>query len=318
MAKPDAKLIALMIPGLCLVSNSACSRSPRSSVVEASSSAPAAPTPETPEPKSMEEQSVEPQVESEIEKMEAERRAALLQDAESSIAETRNALAALDQGDKAAALSALQRASGKLSMIVSRDPKLVFAPIDVSTSVIDLYASPDTVKRVVNDAKTQLGNGQVQVARRLVSNLASEANLNVVGVPLGTYPAAIRAAAPLIDAGKLAEAKVALQTALHTLVIQTYVIPLPRLRAQALLSRAEDIAAKSSRTPDDNNQLHNLVESSRNELRLAEALGYGNKDDYKPLYAQLDEVQKKTENGQSGRSLFDKIEQSLRNFKFSS
>jgi len=250
--------------------------------------------------------------------MEAERRAALLKDAESAIAETRNALAALDQGDKAAAQSALQRASGKLKTVVSQDPKLAFAPIDVSTSVIDLYASPDTVKRVVNQAKDQLGNGQVQAARHLVSNLASEANLNVVGIPLGTYPAQIQAIAPLIDAGRLDEAKAALQTALHTLVIQTYVVPLPRVRAQALVHRAREIATKTSRSPDDNNQLRNLVEGARNEIRLAEALGYGNKSDYKPLYAELDEVEKKADNGQSGGSLFDKIEQSLRSFRFSS
>ena len=46
-------------------------------------------------------------------------------------------------------------------------------------------------------------------------------------LPLVTYPAATRAVAPLIDAGKTAEAETA--PALNTLVIETYV----RLRMSA-------------------------------------------------------------------------------------
>ena len=48
----------------------------------------------------------------------------------------------LDQGDKNGALEALERASGKLDLVVSRDPKLALAPVDVTVSVLDLYAVP--------------------------------------------------------------------------------------------------------------------------------------------------------------------------------
>jgi YfdX protein len=59
-----------------------------------------------------------------------------------------NALTALDQGDKNAALAALERASGKLDLIVSRDPKLVLAPVDVTVSVLDLHEMSNTIKPV--------------------------------------------------------------------------------------------------------------------------------------------------------------------------
>jgi hypothetical protein len=49
---------------------------------------------------------------------------------------------------------------------------------------------------------------------------------------------------------------------------------------------------------------------------MAEALGYGSKDSYKPLYAQIDDIQKHVVAGQSGQSLFDKLQKSLKNFKF--
>jgi hypothetical protein len=59
------------------------------------------------------------------------------------------------------------------------------------------------------------------------------------------------------------------------------------------------------------------VGATRNEIQLAEALGYGTKDSHKVLYAQLDDIQKKTDSGQNGRGFFAKLEQSLKNFKFS-
>ena len=318
MANPDWKPIALASLAVCLTLDSSCVRGKHgnSSVVQASSSGPVVSL-ERPESKSMVELSVEPQVQSEIQEMEGERRAALVRDAELAIAETRNAMAALSQGDTSAAKSALERASASLRIVVSRDPSLAFAPVDVSTSIIDLYASPDTVKRAVNEARKELGSAQVQQARRLMSSLASEADIHVVGIPLGTYPDAIRAAVPLIDAGRPDEAKAALGAALHTLVIQTYVIPLPGVRADVLLSRAKQIADDANRTPGDKTELHNLVEAARREIQLAEALGYGNRDDYKPVYAQLDDAEKKAESGQFGAGLFDRIEQSLKSFKLS-
>jgi len=114
----------------------------------------------------------------------------------------------------------------------------------------------------------------------LVTPLASEADTHVAQIPLATYPAAIKVVAPLIDAGKTEEAK----AALNTIVIETYVIPLPRVRAQALLRQAEQLTAKANRMQDDNQRVHSLIEATRTQIQLAEALGYGTKGDYKPLY----------------------------------
>jgi hypothetical protein len=99
-------------------------------------------------------------------------------------------------------------------------------------------------------------------------------------------------------------------------VIETYVTPLPKIRAQELLQQAEQVAANVSHTQGDNQRVHNLIEATRTEIQLAEALGYGTKDDYKPLYAQLDDIQKKAEGGQSGKGLFERLEQSLKRFRF--
>jgi hypothetical protein len=266
------------------------------------------------EPKSQESKATESTIQSEVEKSAAAKRAQLLKDAQAALEETNQAIQALDQGRKDEALAALEKVTGKLDLIIARDPALAFAPVSVSTIVRDLYAGPDTAREAVMKAKAALDDGRVQEARGLLSALASEAEVQVTNIPLGTYPAAIKAVVPLIDAGKTADAKAALSAALNTLVIESYVTPLPNLRAKVILADAEKLAEKSARTAEENKKLHDQVEAARNELKLGEVLGYGTTDDYKPLYAQLDDIQKKTEGGKSGTGFFDQIKDSLKRF----
>ena len=239
-------LATLVILGLCLTCSVGCKAPAKDSKVTPEQPQPSVQTADRfkTDPRSEESKSVDPDVQSELRRMEAEKRATLLMDAQSAFEETRNAFDALDKGDKQAALAALARATGKLDLVVARDPKMALAPVSVATTVIDLYTTPDTVKGVVKQAKDDLSNEQVQQARLLVQNLASEADIHVTEIPLATYPSAIKAIAPLVDAGKTEEAKAALFAALSTLVIETYVVPLPKVRAEAMLKTAETLAKK--------------------------------------------------------------------------
>jgi hypothetical protein len=308
-----ARTLALIITGMCLGLSVGCGNKSQPSTTEAS-------TPQTgppkAEPKSVESRSAEPDVQSEIGRMDAERRAKLLADAQSALEETRNAIMALDKGDKRAALAALERATGKLDLIVARDRTLALAPVDVTTIIHDLYTTVDAVKATVKRAKDDLADGQVQQARDLLADLAGEADIQVTDLPLATYPAAIKAIVPLIDAGKVDDAKAALYAALHTLVVEDYIIPLPKIRAQSMLREAQKLAEKSNRTADENDRVHGLINAAQSELKLAEALGYGTKDSYKPLYEQIADVQKQIDAGQTGKGLFEKLQDSLKRLKF--
>ena len=75
-------------------------------------------------------------------------------------------LDALDQGKKDDALAALERVTGKLDLILARDPKLALAPVSVATVVRDLYANQDTVKAAIKEARSDLNDGKVQQAAR--------------------------------------------------------------------------------------------------------------------------------------------------------
>lgn len=241
-----------------------------------------------------------------------ERRKQILADAAMAIDETKKALQALEDNDTRAAMDALELATGKLELILARDPALALAPVDVRVESYDLLASTDTVKAVIHDAENYLEDGEVQKARRLVSKLASEVVFRTTSIPLATYPNAIKAVIPLIDAGRSEEARVGLQAALNTLVVTTDdVIPLPVLRAEHLLKKAEALVENEERTVKDNETLADLLVAARSQLEMAELLGYGTKKSFQPMYEQLDMIEEKTADGKSGKGLFNRIRQQV-------
>jgi hypothetical protein len=237
----------------------------------------------------------------------AEKRKALFEEATTAIRETKNALKALDEKKAKEALAALERASGKLTIILGREPELALAPADVNVVTYDILADISAVKALRDEIEDALDDGRVQQARRLIKNLASETVISVTNIPLATYPDAIKKAAKLIDEEKLDEAKKELQLALNTLVVTDTIIPLPVTTAEKYLKEAETLTEKGDRSKEENERLAELLKDARTELEFAQALGYGSKKDFKNLYKQLDQIEDKTKGGKSGKGFFDKI-----------
>jgi hypothetical protein len=241
-----------------------------------------------------------------------EQRGKIIAAASAAIGATKKALQALESDDPETALRSLETATGKLELILARDPGLGLAPVDVTVTTHDLLASPDTVKAMIHDAEHYLEDGEIQQARALMANLASEVVFQTTSIPLATYPDAIKAIVPLIDAGKIDEARAGLQAALNTLVVTTdEVIPLPVLRAEQLLENAEALAENDSRTKSDSATLSGLLTEARGQLRMAELLGYGTKQSFRPMYEQLDMIEEKVAGGGSGKGWFDRIRQQV-------
>jgi hypothetical protein len=66
---------------------------------------------------------------------------------------------------------------------------------------------------------------------------------------------------------------------------------------------------------EDNKNVEKLLNEAQEQLKLAEALGYGTKKDYKEFYAEVKEVEEKTKGGKSGKGLFDEVKEHLSDFK---
>lgn len=241
----------------------------------------------------------------------AEVRQEVLEEATEAIRESWNALRALDNENPDEALASLERAAGKLEIILAREPELALAPASVSARTVDLLASKDDVKEMTDAAEDALEDGRVQEARRLIGELASELVISVSNIPLATYPDAIQVAAGLIDDGKLESAKVALQSALNTLVVTETIIPLPIVAAQQLLLKAEELAMKEDRSEEENQKMAAWMDAAQSEIEFAQVLGYGTRRDFENLYAELDELEEKLEGGKSSPGFFAKIKETL-------
>lgn len=244
-----------------------------------------------------------------------EKRQEIVDEAVSALKETFNALKALEAGKKDEALKALANATGKLELVVARDPALALAPVDVSMTTFDVLATADDVELARKQVIRLLEEGNLPAARELLDSLRSEVVVSVAAIPLATYPDAIKAVTPLIDEGKTEEAKAALETALATLVVTRHIVPLPLLRADEALVIAEVLAEKKDRNEKENQALENALAAAEEQLKLAEALGYGTHADYKVLHEQIAEVREKVSGGKSGTGFFDKLKRSMLELK---
>ena len=239
----------------------------------------------------------------------AAKRRTLVADAVSAMQETEAALELIAAGKADDAIAALERATGKLDIILAADPNLALAPVEVRSIVHDVITAPDVVTALRQRAEAALDEGRLQDARHMIGDLASEHVISVTNIPLATYPAAIKQAAALLHANRPAEAATVLEAALSTLVVQDTVIPLPLVRAEALLDSSRPLAEKPQRTAEENDRLRRLLDAARLQIELAQALGYATKDDLEALSDELKTIQRKTEGQGFGTGLFDRIKE---------
>lgn len=190
-------------------------------------------------------------------------------DAAAVITETRAALEAIEKNDKAAALAALERATGKANILLARNPAAAFIPTDAEVQLIETApADLATISTATDAVSVAINRKDYPLARVLLDSLRSEIRIRSYSLPLATYPAALLEAARLLEAGQTDEAGAALRAALTTIVIVDRSIPLPLIEATSAIASAE-----AARTRDKPAALAHLA-VGRDALRRAQALGY--------------------------------------------
>jgi hypothetical protein len=196
-------------------------------------------------------------------------------------------------------------------LLVARDTSLGLIPIDVTENIIDVIADPELIDTLRLEAIKALENKDIVTARNLIDDLVSEVQINTTSIPLATFPTGIKAIAPLIDEGKIEEAKLGIKNLLSTLVVTKTTIPLPTTRALAMLVEAETLAENKERTDDQDKELNNLLHNASEQLKLGEALGYGDSVLYSALQKQIEEIESKVNSKNSGKGWFDKIKEKI-------
>ncbi|GAB4375404.1 MAG: hypothetical protein Kow0075_01740 [Salibacteraceae bacterium] len=210
------------------------------------------------------------------------------------------------------AMDALEVATGKLEIALAKNPDLALVPINVSMETIDLVADIETVREVKEAVKKALKDGHFQIVRDEAAKLASEIQITTVNMPLAAFPEVLKTCAVLLDNGKVEETKVLLYTSLNALTIEEVRIPLPILRAQAMIAKAAELAEKEG----NEQAVLNLLENAAYQVSLAEELGYGQKDEeFEALQDSIDELKKEVKQGRQSFELFSRLKKRLKTFR---
>ena len=235
----------------------------------------------------------------------------VIKEAVEAVALTQKVLIDLDKKDTGKAKSDLEKAIGKLEVALSAKhaPKLL--PIDATVKATEYLGSVKDVKAGIDTTIDLLKDHKVQEARAIINALVSEIDVVSVNLPVATYPQALKLAASYLHEGKVDQAKEVLVTALSTLVEDVIVIPIPIVKATALIDTASKIAKK------DKDQALKHLDLAKEELEKAELLGYTSKSDvtYKSLYEQIKKVKKEIKGKNRAEKLFEELVNKLKSFK---
>ncbi|MGR9114288.1 MAG: YfdX family protein [Gammaproteobacteria bacterium] len=126
-------------------------------------------------------------------KLLTERLQTIEHEAHDAIQGTRNVLLALHNKDDKKALTLLQDVSGKVDILLAKNPSLALLPAEVSADIYDFEGDSKQIEKLVDEADDLLDDHNVQDARHILAELVSEIRINTTNIPLGTFPVAIKA-----------------------------------------------------------------------------------------------------------------------------
>ncbi len=215
--------------------------------------------------------------------------------------------------NKDEAIKAIEDTLGKLEVLIAKDPSKELIPVDVKEQVIDYPGTVDDVIYTREVIKDLLDEEEVQIARDILSKLASELDIYVTALPVLAYPAALKAIVPFIEEEKWDEAITLIVKVIDTLVLEKIVLPLPILRAEQAIIKASELTKDKEDANKD--ELKELLSYAKEQLVLAQALGYGKvKEDYKDLLEEIEKIEKILESNESTKDIFEALKEKLTKF----
>ena len=218
------------------------------------------------------EQQARPTLEKRRNEAEQQALKTLDKDAIAAIEQTVQAINSIAAGKTADALKGIEEATGKVNIVLARNPELALIPVSVETLIIDTAPRGiDDIKKLADAVDAAIMLDDFPTARVLLGALRSELRVRTYALPLGIYPTTLQEAARLLDKDSQA-ASIALLAALKSLVTVDQITPLPLLVAQEAISQAQESVQK------DKNATQKVVETAEFELNRAIALGYAGQD----------------------------------------
>jgi tetratricopeptide (TPR) repeat protein len=235
----------------------------------------------------------------------------LVKEAIRAIQYTQDALIYLNGNKIDKAKEALKNAVGQLALVLNAPNPPYLLPVDIQIEAYQFQGKIDDIAKMVASAKLLVAENKLPEARQILNALRDEIVIKTINLPLATYPAALNLAIKYLNEGKVKEAKDVLAMALSTLVEVDTIIPIPLIKAQALVTEASKIVKK------DPKEALNYLEEAKKQLILADLLGYTStsKTTYKELEKEIKHLEKEIKAHHKTAGLFEELIQKLKEFK---
>ena len=235
----------------------------------------------------------------------------LVKEAINAIRFTQDALIYLNAKKTTKAKDSIKKAIAELSDVLNRPNAPYLLPVDINIEAYEFTGDINTVKNAVLKAKILVADNKLPQARAFLNTLRDEIVIKTTNLPLATYPAALNLALKYLNEGKIKEAKDVLAMALSTLVEVDTIIPIPLIKAQALVIHASKIVKK------DKKEAIKMLEEAKYQLKLAEVLGYTSTSSttYKELRKAIEKLEKEIKANHKTTNLFESLIEKLKEFK---
>ncbi len=235
----------------------------------------------------------------------------LVKEAIRAIQYTQDALIYLNANKKDKAIESLKKAVGELAIVLNAPNAPYLLPVDIQMEAYQFNGKLSDVAKMVDEAKILVAKNKLPQARTILNALRDEIVIKTINLPLATYPAALNLAIKYINEGKVKEAKDVLAMALSTLVEVDTIIPIPIVKAEALVKEASKIVKK------DKKEALKYLEEAKYQLKLAETLGYTSKSSttYKMLKDAINNLEKEIKANHKTGGLFEELIKKLKEFK---
>lgn len=235
----------------------------------------------------------------------------LVTEAVESLKFAQQAVVALEHKDAKKATEHLEKALGKLEVILAAKDAPKLLPVNNLIKIQEFVGTAKDVDNTLKKVKKMLNDGRVQEARVLMIPLVSEINITVLSLPLASYPDALKLAAQYVHDNKLEKAKEVLYIALSTFTEVTEIVPIPLLESADLINAASRIAK------EDKERALKYLDAASDALNVAEKLGYVSESatTYKMLHEKIKEVQKEIKGKNKAEKLFESLTEKLKEFK---
>ncbi len=235
----------------------------------------------------------------------------VVQEAVDAVALSQQVLVELNENQKDKAIKTLEKAIGKLEVVMSAPNAPALIPIAARVEASEFLGTPYDVENAVITSTALLRSRHIQEARVIVEKLKDEIDLITVNLPLASYPAALKLAAKYLHEDKIDKAKVVIANALHTFVEVDVITPIGIIQAQQFVQEASKIAKS------DKKRAMEYLQAAKMALKKSEALGYTSRSDttYKMLQDAISNITKEIKGKNESTKLFEELIEKLKEFK---